>query len=249
MNSRRIVGRGNTATIYEWEDGKVLKLFHPGYPKSSVETEYHNIVAIQDMNFDKPRAYEILTLEQQYGIVYDSVEGEDLQDYVLRTGDIELCAEYMARIHKTILSCEVDKVPNYKDFLKYNICHSEKVSLAKKDETLDILKQLPEGDTLCHGDFHPGNIIVKDNYPVVIDFMNICKGPYLYDIARTVYLVEYTPVPVNTQNREMIITLKHTLAENYLQLMNVSRARIKDFLTVISIARTGECPNEEVIQL
>ena len=26
-----IIGVGNTATVYEWEEGKVLKLFHQGF--------------------------------------------------------------------------------------------------------------------------------------------------------------------------------------------------------------------------
>jgi len=55
----RKVGKGNTATVYEWKEGKVLKLFDQGYPSNAVEREFQNAKAIHDMNFAKPKAYEI----------------------------------------------------------------------------------------------------------------------------------------------------------------------------------------------
>ncbi|MGH4119500.1 phosphotransferase [Clostridium sp.] len=96
---------------------------------------------------------------------------------------------------------------------------------------------------------HPGNILILDGYPMVIDFMNVCHGNFLYDVARTVFLVEYTPVPIEVDDRAMLLRFKKTLADLYLVQMNVTRDMIQDYLSVIIMARVGECPNEKLITL
>lgn len=35
-----MIGVGNTAEVFEYGEGKVCKLFFPGYPKDAVEREY-----------------------------------------------------------------------------------------------------------------------------------------------------------------------------------------------------------------
>ncbi len=107
-----------------------------------------------------------------------------------------------------------------------------------------MLDKLTEGNTLCHGDFHQGNILISDGHAVVIDFMNVCHGDFLYDVARTVFLVEYTPVPIEVDDREMLLRLKRTLGDLYLMQMNVTREIIQDYLSVIIAARVGECSEE-----
>src|SRR5471030_2724386 len=69
----KIIGIGNTATVYEWEEGKELKLFYGGYPQKSVEREFHNAGAIRNMDFAKPKAYEIVFCEERMGIIYDKI--------------------------------------------------------------------------------------------------------------------------------------------------------------------------------
>lgn len=64
----------------------------------------------------------------------------------------------------------------------------------KLKDVLQALDKLKDGNILCHSDFHPGNIFISNGQAIVIYFMNVCHGDFLYDIARTVFLVEYTPV-------------------------------------------------------
>lgn len=244
MKYGKIIGEGNTATVYEWEEDTVLKLFVKGYPKSAVEREFLNAKAINTLDFAKPKAYEIICWEEQIGIIYDRVEGGTLLDWVLKTGDLQECAKYMARLHKKIVQNRVSNVPNYKEFLKSNILSASPAILMERDKVLATLDGLKDGDTLCHGDFHPGNILLSNGHAMVIDFMNVCHGDFLYDVARTVFLVEYTPVPQEVDNRETLLRFKKTLADLYLMEMNVTREMIQDYLTVIIAARVGECPEE-----
>ena len=244
MNTGEIVGVGNTATVYEWENGKVVKLFREGYPYQDAIREYENAMVVNDMNFPKPKAYEFITYEGKNGIVYDKVTGESLLDWTLRTGNLKECAILMAKAHGAILKHNIRNVPDYKDFLIHQI---KKASITKEErlKALHLVEQLEDGITLCHGDFHPGNLMLSQGSISVIDFMNICRGSRLYDIARTVYLIEYTPVPAGSDNPEEIRTLKETLSRFYLEQMNLKKDDIKDYLSAITVARMGECPKEQ----
>lgn len=70
--------------------------------------------------------------------------------------------------------------------------------------------------------------------------MNVCAGDYFYDVARTVFLIEYTPVPQIPGAVEDLLRLKTTLADQYLIHMKVDREQISDFLEVIISSRPGE---------
>ncbi|MDF2885780.1 MAG: aminoglycoside phosphotransferase [Lacrimispora sp.] len=244
MNPGEIVGVGNTATVYEWENGKVVKLFREGYSYQDANREFENAMALNGMDFPKPKAYEFITYEGKNGIVYDKVRGESLLDWTLRTGNLQDCAILMAKAHKGILKNDIRNVPDYKDFLIHQI---KKASITKEErlKALYLADQLEDGTTLCHGDFHPGNLMLSQGCISVIDFMNVCRGNRLYDIARTVYLIEYTPVPTGADNPDKMATLKETLSRLYLEQMNLTKDDIKDYLSVIFAARMGECPQEQ----
>ena len=243
MIVEKVIGIGNTAEAYLLEDDKILKLFYTGYPKEAVEREYYNAKVIEDLGFAKPKAHNLIEQDKRNGIIYDRIEGESLLQWVLKSSNIEACAEHMAKLHKSILSNRISGVQSYKDFLKFHIEMAKRLSLNEREKALELLDKLPEGDTLCHGDFHPGNILMSEA-PTVIDFMNICRGNYLYDIARTVFLIEYTPVSGDFSDKEKLMWLKRELANLYLENMKVTRDMIRDYLSVISVARAGECPDE-----
>lgn len=240
MNLGKIVGCGNTATVYDWEKGTVIKLFNPGYPIESVEREYHNAVVLREKNLTKPMVYDMVTVDNRPGIIYEKLQGETLLDVVLRTYKLQECAEILAQLHKEILQNTISDVPHYKDFLQHNLERVSFESSEEKDEIFAMLQDLPDGDILCHGDFCPGNVIITPEKPIVIDFMNICAGDYFYDVARTVYLIQYTPVPPVPGEVKALLKLKEDLANAYLKCMNVTREQISKYLPVIIASRAGE---------
>ncbi|MFD1910018.1 phosphotransferase family protein [Paenibacillus rhizoplanae] len=52
---------------------------------------------------------------------------------------------------------------------------------------LSRLAELPDGEKLCHGDFHPDNILMDDKL-WVIDWMTGVRGNPAADVARSVIM-------------------------------------------------------------
>ncbi len=241
MKHGQEIGTGNTATIYQWEEGKVLKLFHQGYPCRAVEREFRNAKAIGHLQFQKPNAYEVVRYQGRLGIVYDRIEGELLLDWFMRTADIRGCAVHMARLHRAIIQNPIDNVTDYREVLRHDIADAASISQERRDQALKFLDRLKDGGTLCHGDFHPGNIFISGEKTTVIDFMNVCRGHYLYDVARAVFLVECGAVPEGVEAESPVVHSRKALADLYLREMKVTRDMIGDYLFVIAAARIGEC--------
>jgi aminoglycoside phosphotransferase (APT) family kinase protein len=65
-----------------------------------------------------------------------------------------------------------------------------------RDFALRVLDRLPDGDRLCHGDYHPGNVLVAADRVGVIDWTNAARGVPEADHARTVLLLRWAdPLP------------------------------------------------------
>lgn len=223
MNVRRVkmnlIARGNTAEVFDIGDGKVLKLFVKNYSPDAVKREFFNSTIMNKTSLNTPKAFEIVETEGRSGIVYTKLEGPDLLSELMKNPcDVENAGKILSELAQLQLELHKhssDKIISYKEFLSYFDCPG--------------LDKLPDENTICHGDFHIGNIIRnKDGKLYVIDFMNLCRGPKEYDIARTyVLMTENSPEPEQTGNA-------------YLSLMNCSYDAIEPYLESILLCRKKE---------
>jgi len=222
-----MVGVGNTAEVFDYGEGKVCKLFYQGYPEEAVEREYRNAKEVERLGFPVPKVVEIVESEGRTGIVYEKIVGKSMLECIFENpGEADAYLEQFVHLQKEWLK-DVPKqsasVLSYKEYLKVLIKgdgQSVEVSL------LDEINSLPEGDMLLHGDFHPGNIMITPEHRyVIIDFMNVCRGPALYDIARTYVLLKEK---------------NEAFANAYLSKMEASNENILSFSKMIERCRTYE---------
>lgn len=233
------IGVGNTAEVFAYETNKVCKLFYKGYPLEGVEAEYQNSRLVNEMNIPSPKAYELVEFEDRNGIIYDRLYGASLLDLLINGSEAAEIVPQMAGLQKTMLGKQTEVCRNYKDFLR-GFLHEE------NEENMAIRKQidaLPDGNCLCHGDYHPGNVWVDENGEMeAIDFMNICYGPREYDIARTYFLITQGGVPEGLlkEQRNHIRQIQQTLGNGYLNSMRVSKEELQRYLDVIAACRKYE---------
>lgn len=245
----KLIGVGYTAKVYEYYNDRVLKLFKEGYPKSYIEHEFSNSLKVNELVFNKIKSYELISYEKQYGIVYDKAIGINLLDWVLSNMDGKSAGIIMADEHNNILKNSSNSFYQIVFKLKKDVEESYLLEESQKKLLSSIIASLPVGNTVCHGDLHPGNIIIGDkNY--VIDYMNICIGHPHYDIARTVYLTEMTPMPDLGEKTEELSQLRNYLIDNYLERISnlrgesITRESLKNWFLAIAGSRLTEIDTE-----
>ncbi len=225
-----MVGKGGTAEVIEYGDGKVCKLFYKGQPEEYVKLEYENAKEMYKNHITVPKAFEIVNIEGRIGIIYERIYGKSLRS-LLNRENRSYVLSVLIKLHRELLSCRSKILLSYKDFLKEIV----KRSLNPDLQFIEEINFLPDGDSICHGDFHLNNILIKsDGTAVIIDFMNVCRGPFLYDIARTFSV--------------LLREAESSLADEYLSGMGVLKSDISGYMEVIEKCRKYEKSLNEKIR-
>lgn len=192
-----LVGRGMTADVYAWGDGRVLKLFHPGRPRHSVEREYRVARAVHAAGVPAPDAFEVVEVGGRWGIVFARVDGPSVLRHVQSRpwalfSAVRWLAELQARIH----DCEAPAgLPSQRERVAAGIDAAPGLSAADRQAARARLAELPDGGALCHGDFHPENVLLTGRGPVVIDWSGAARGHPLGDLAVTSRLMRTAGLP------------------------------------------------------
>jgi Ser/Thr protein kinase RdoA (MazF antagonist) len=111
-------------------------------------------------------------------------------------------------------------------------------------KALNALARMPEGDRLCHGDFHPDNVIETPTGPVIIDWVDVTSGAPLADVARTALLVRHGSLPSGNPLMLLLNVMRKSFYNAYLnryfELAPGSPAEVEAWLPIVAAARMSE---------
>ncbi|MBP1754382.1 MAG: hypothetical protein H6Q59_780 [Firmicutes bacterium] len=241
-----LIGEGYTAEVYSWQEGEILKLFRKEFPLGGIEKEYEVSKEVERLGIPIPRVGEIIEYEGRTGIVYERIVGDSLLKLITaRPWSSGKYSRRLAELQYELHQCKAKGLNSYKGSLEWGIQHST-LTEDQKQAVLNRLAQLPEGDRLCHGDFHPGNVLkTKEDY-IILDWMTAACGCPSMDVARTVMLIKDAGLPGNIPAiaRLMINRTRRSLAQSYLRnyrkLSGMSREEIDHWRLPIIAARLSE---------
>jgi Ser/Thr protein kinase RdoA (MazF antagonist) len=95
----------------------------------------------------------------------------------------------MVRLQVAMHGVRDARLPPLKPRLADRIGRAPDLSAARRAELLARLEALPDGQALCHGDFHPLNLIgAEDGRVTIIDWADATTGPAAADACRS-YLI------------------------------------------------------------
>src|SRR5207244_2376431 len=155
------LGAGREAEVFLRPDGSVLKLMRSPDHQLRVEREAAALQTLAGPRHLAPRLREVVTVDGRPGLVAERIVGTDLLS--LLTGSPWLflrAATAIATTHAAMHECQAPaSLPQLNDELRQRIELAPILRADLASYALDVLDGLPAGDRLCHGDFHPGNMM------------------------------------------------------------------------------------------
>lgn len=192
------IAEGREAEIFEYGEGRVLRLYRGDRPLEHAQAQAAILQAAADVGVRVPAVHGVETVDGRHGIILERVDGDDLFEIFARKpwrifSLSGLTARLQADMHGQAAPGTLSPVRD---------AHRRAVSDSGApqefiDTALKTLDSLPDGDRLLHGDFHPGNIMLGNQGPVIIDWTNAARGSPEADFARSMMILRLGEPPPN----------------------------------------------------
>jgi len=251
------IGQGRTADIYEVDESSILKLYKKGIFHEAAEVEFSVSQYVHSIGIHTPKPLDLLWQNERRGIVFQRVSGVTLLDAITRRPlFVKKYARILASLHSQLHRCEArDLKRKQKEVLADNIKSAPFLTEEEKSKIVNYLDQLPDDHKLCHGDFHPDNILLGEK-DWVIDWMTGVSGHPAGDAARTVILLSFgalppgTPKLIGTIIQMLRQKIKNVYVKHYLMVTGSDFTDIDQWILPVAAARLVEwIPEEEKNEL
>lgn len=226
-----------TKTIYRDND-KTIKVFNENYSKSDILNEALNHARVEEnTNLNMPKLLEVTKIDGKWAIVYSYVEGTPLSVLMQQNPDkIDEYLELFVDIQMEILGNRVQLLNRIKDKFKRKLTASSEFDDTIRYELLQRLDGMKDHTKLCHGDFNPSNIIIKDDGSyAIIDWAHVTQGNASADCARTYLLFS--------------IDGKDNLADKYMKLFSeksgIDMRNIQRWIPIVAATQLTKGIEEE----
>lgn len=238
LNLENPIMERKTKTVYRDND-KTIKLFVENYSKGNILNEALNQARVEEgTSLNIPKLVAVTKVGDRWALVSEHIEGTPLDKLMAEHPEKE--DEYLNRfvdIQLEILSNNVPLLNRMKEKYRRKINETDIYDNIKY-ELLQRLEGMKNHTKLCHGDFNPSNIIIKDDGTAyIIDWAHLTVGNASADSARTFLLFSMDG--------------KEALAEKYLNLFSeksgIAKSNIQRWVSIVAAAQLSSTEDKELL--
>ena len=236
MYNSEIVGRGMTTTIYR-DGGVAVKLYLNARPENVYrEADLQRFAYDAGLPVPAVRGVRVFG-DGSVALDMDYIEGYPILGEDMNEGQIAESIRAMVKLQRRVHRIYAAGLPELTENLERRIINADAkyIDGAQKVKLLALLSRLENNsDNLCHGDFHPLNILFNGAGLWIIDWVDATAGDPLADACRT-YLILKQHAP--------------QISELYLQQFNnetgAAREDVLAWLPVLAAVRLDEKQDEK----
>ncbi len=124
------------------------------------------------------------------GVILERVDGPTMwQRMKEKPQDVPGLMDTLVALQAELQATVVRGLPDLVRRHGSKIDEAVQVSAAERQEAQLLLAAMPRGSALCHGDFHPANIIVAERGMVILDWFDAATGNAAADRVRSSLLM------------------------------------------------------------
>lgn len=236
FNFDNVIAVRKNKKIYR-DGNRVMKVFNSDYSKTDVLNEALNQARVETTGLNIPKILEVTQTEDgEWVIVTEFIEGKTLQQLIDENPlDKEKYLEMFVKLQIEICSNKCTLLTKLKDKMTNKI-ELANIDSATKYELRTRLEGITRQNQLCHGDFIPSNIILKEDGSLyIIDWAHATQGAPCADCART-YLTYCLDNDFDTANQYL---------EMYCNLTGIPTKNIQRWLPIVAASQSVKNIPEE----
>ena len=189
INGKEKIGQGGNGTVYRLDDERIVKVYRKEHNLEFIEREQQYAKSAFVSGIPSVITFDIVKVGECYGVVFEAMNSDTLSHAIVT--EPEKKDEYIMKyvqLAKTLHTTEIkgDTIITLKELL-YSRLDDEFMKEALSAEEIAVLHSIVDAmkdtNTLVHGDFHPGNIMLQNGELMLIDMGEVTRGVPIYDVA------------------------------------------------------------------
>ena len=247
------VGQSAGAEVFAFGPGRVIKLYRPGTPRGIIDHEVRQTTAAFVSGAPAPEVFGTDQIDGRTGIILPRYDGRPLEALLL-AGDMSPAeaGATLARVHADLHAGQFRaglwSFHRFVDVMATQLPR-RRVPPDVISRIREIARELPECDTLCHGDLHFANVLMTGDGPRIIDWISAMSASPLADVARQhlTLAVFHAPPEYDRARHEAEQSFMQTYAALTSTREAELRTAIQQYVTVLAATRIteGGCNAEE----
>jgi len=241
-----LVARGSRSSVHAWGRGAVAKVPDRSTPEGWIHFEALYAASVRDAGAPAPRLLGIEQVDGRSASIWERVHGPSMWQYVVDRPD--RCAHY-GRVLADLQVGLFDLVPplslpSQRDRLACKIRRSADEIDASLADALALLPPLARSPRLCHGDLHPGNVILAPDGPMIIDWFDASRGEPVADVARSSLLLlpdgDVCPPHLPGADTDTLATISQAYLARVTARLDIDDGELAQWQAVEAVARIAE---------
>jgi aminoglycoside phosphotransferase (APT) family kinase protein len=234
-----IIASGNVSEVFAYGP-MVVKLYKSSAAaKRSAFREAAILALVESLELPVPHVRGVQQFGERWGVLMDRFCGSTFGVAVTRQPELlpaylKAMVALQLRVHGHLGT----QLASLKARLANNIKQATMLGKMRQTELLHDLAMLPGGDRLCHGDFHPLNILGVPGNETLIDWLDATRGDPAADVCRSYVLMKHAAPEVAS-----------AYVDAYAGACGETRENILRWLPVVAAARLAEGVPDEVDEL
>ena len=186
MADRQILEEKSYKTVYR-EGNVIVKEFSPSHPKTNVFNEAYIHSCVEEAGVQVPHIISVAPANGGWALSMEYISGKTLEELMRENPErTEEYIEKLADIQIEVCQHKVPKLRNTRYKLEEIINHMTEIDATTRYELLQRIHGMKRHTRLCHGDFVPSNVLIReDGSYCILDWAHASSGNAGADAAIT----------------------------------------------------------------
>ena len=181
------LAKGANGAVYRYDDETILKVYYGKDTLPDIEQERSNARKAFVMGINTAIPYGIVRVGEEYGTVTELLNATSVSKMIKNNPDnLEEPANYYVDMIKHIhsinaegenFSSNKETFKNWIEFLRPHLPNDQIEKLIK------LVEEVPETNTMLHGDYHTNNIMIQNGEAVLIDLDTLSVGHPVFEFG------------------------------------------------------------------